>query len=330
MGTAVSQTMLRDKIKEMIDDPSKRTTTLTKNFNIPQNPETCYFSNIECQAKPFDESILKGAPVFYGLDMAYMRSPDTDFSCLSMLTVNPITEEEYFKDFYFLPRYYEQQIKSGNEISIERYDMIPAKSKIDTGIIYDEKAGKYGYQMYANRGDVVIVDEALISLLVSTFGNEAHMDCTGITQKFIIFYLAHLENIYGNFLCKFGLDPNKAAEVESFINANIQSQDGLPPAIKFMMEKHDISNPIMESAKAARGRGLVYCNNKLTELHFANAQTKQRGSGFILANPRLSRKDGVIAQMAARSAYSVFVNNWKTGAMNKQNLVKWWASKTQA
>ena len=329
MGTAVSTTLLRDKVKEMLDDPSKRTVTLTKNFNIPQNPETCYFSNFECQAKPFDESIFNNAPVFFGLDMAYTRSPENDLACLSLLTVNPITEEEYFKDFYFLPRFYEHQIEVNGEVITERADMVSAKSKVDTGIIYDKKEGKYGYQMYANRGDVVIVDEELIAKLIAQFGGEAPTDGTGITQKFILYYLAYLESQYGYTMCKFGLDPNKAAEIESFVNANLRSMDGLPPAIKFIIERYDISVPIMESTKDTRARGLVHCNNKLTELHFANAQTKPRGNNFVLANAKYSRKDGVIAHLAARSAYNVFVNNNKTGARNKQALIEYWANREQ-
>ena len=328
MGVAISQTKLKGKISEMLDDPTKRTITLTKNFNIPQNPETCYFSHLECQAKPFDESIFVGAPVFWGLDMAYVRSPDNDLACLSMLLVNPITEEEYFKDFYFIPRWYEQQIRNNGEVILNRLSMVEVKSKVDTGIIYDAKSNKYGYQMYADRGDMVIVDEELVTKLTSQFGADAAIDCTGITQKFILYYLAHLENNYKFTTCKFGLDPNKAAEIESFVNANIRSIDGLPIAIKFLMERYNMSQPIMEATKDARARGLVYCNNKLTELHFANAQVKPRGESFILANPKLSRKDGVIAHFSARSAYNVFINNKHTGAKNKQRLMEWWTSRT--
>ncbi|MCL2171185.1 MAG: terminase large subunit [Defluviitaleaceae bacterium] len=327
LGSAVSQTMLKDKVREMLGDPTKRTVTLTKNFNIPQNPETCFFSHLECQAKPFDESIFYGAPVFWGLDMAYTRSPENDLACLSMMTVNPITEEEYFKDFYFLSKWYEHQNKINGEIVIERMDMIKAKSKVDTGIIYDAKSGKYGYQMYAERGDMVIVDEGLAKDLAAQFGLDAPPDCTGITQKFILIYLAYLENLYGCITCKFGLDPNKAGDVSSFVNANLRSIDGLPVGVKFLMERQDLAVPIMESTKDARARGLVYCNNKLTELHFANAQVRPRGDGFVLANPKYSRKDGVIAQMAARSAYNVFVNNKHTGAANKRLLAQWWGDR---
>jgi phage terminase large subunit-like protein len=94
------------------------------------------------------------------------------------------------------------------------------------------------------------------------------------------------------------------------------------------MEQSKYSNPVMESTKDIRARGLVYCNNKLTELHFANAQAKRKADGtFALCNPQRARKDGVIAHLAARSAYNVFVNNQKTGAWNKQRLIHYWLDK---
>ena len=328
MGHAVSTTLLKNKVKEMLDDPKKRSINLTKNFNIPQNPITCYFSERECRAKPFDESIFKHAPVFLGLDMAYTRSPENDLTCLTMMTKNPITEEEYFKDFYFLPQYWERQRLENGEIAVEKLDMIPPKSKYDTNIIADEKNGKYGYQLYADRGDVVIINSDLVKRMVEIYGEDAYTDCTGITQKFILYFLALLEREYGYIVCKMGLDPNKAADIESFVNANINSVDTLPPAVKFQMEKTNFSNPILEATKDIRARELVYCNNKLTELHFANAQYKETTSGgIVLVNAARARKDGVIAHLAARSAYNVFVNNAKTGVENKRRLVEYWSSR---
>lgn len=325
LGMAVSPTLVKNKIKEFIDDPSKRTVNLTKNFNIPQNPSTCFFSEVECKAKRLDESIFNQSPVFFGLDMAYTRSPDNDLACLSMMTKNPITEEEYFKDFYFVPKYWQFYDKESQTTKL--LDMIKYKSKYDANILFDEADKKYGYQLYADRRDVVIIDENLVSTLVALYGEDAQMECTGVTQKFIIYFLAYLERKYNFIVCKFGLDPNKANEIESFINNKIESQDGLPPAIKFQMEQHTISGPILESTKETRARGLVYCNNKLTELHFANAETKLSTSGHvILTNAQRARKDGVIAHLAARSAYNVFVNNSKTGEQNKQNLIAYWSA----
>jgi len=333
-GYAVSGTLLLDKIKKMKEDPKERVTTLTKNFNIPQNSYACYFSESECRTKTFDEDIFKGAPVFMGLDMAYTRNPENDIACLSMGTFNPITEESYRKDFYFLPRYwdYQYRVESTDEIVTERRNMIKAKSKYDANILYDEVGERYGYQQYADKGHVVIVDEELVDMLASLYGEDVRnsIDCTGITQNLIMYYCAYLEKQYGFHLCKFGLDPNKATEVRSFVDANIKSQDGLPPALPFMMDRTKISNAIMAQEKDARKRGLVYCNNKLSELHFANATAKFKADGSVtLLNSETHRKDGVIAQLSSRSAYHVFTTNSKTGEQNKERLVKWWARKAK-
>lgn len=328
LGFAISITRLKDKLKEMIDDPTKKSTILCKNCNIPQNNVNSYFSERECRTKVFDENIFYNAPVFMGLDMAYTRNPDNDLTCLTMMMKNPFTEAEYFKDFYFIPKYWERTDNENGQITIDKLDMIKYKSKTDTNILYNQKQKNYGYQLYADRGDVIIVDEELIEKLVSIYGEQARFDCTGITEKFIILYICYLEKIYNMKICKFGFDPNKASEIESFINANAKSWDGLPPAIRFQMERTDLSTPIIESTKDIRARELVYDNNKLTELHFASAQAKNiESKAIIFTNPRLSRKDGVIAHLAARSAYNVFVVNNKTGLQNKQLLDDYWRKK---
>ena len=142
LGVAVSVEELKDKVKAMINDPKQKVTTLTKNFNIPQNPITSYFSEIECRTKPFNEDIFYGAPIFLGLDMAYTRNPSNDLTCLKMLMVNPFTGEEYSKDFYFLPRWYEEEIKNKDEIEIIKKDMLIEKSKVDTNILYNKRQKK--------------------------------------------------------------------------------------------------------------------------------------------------------------------------------------------
>lgn len=327
MGVAVSVSLLKDKIKSMINDPSQRITVLTKNFNIPQNPITSYFSEKECRAKQFDESIFEYAPVFIGLDMAYTRNPENDLACLELLTVNPLTGEEYCKDYYFLPKYWERQSIKDGKIEIELNDMIIEKSKQDANILYNKRQNKYGYQMYADRGDVVIIDEQLIEELIAIYGESARCDCTGVTEDFMIYYIAYLERKYQFFVCKFGLDPNKATKIESFANQNVNSQDGLPPVIKFRMEDKRISNPIIESTKEVRAQELVYNNNKLTELHFASVQAKTGNNGITLTNSQRDRKDGVIANLSARSAYNVFVSNSKTGEQNLNNLKEWWSNR---
>lgn len=321
LSVAVSVELLKGKIVDMINDPSKRVSTLTKNFNIPQNPITSYFTERECKALSFNENVFYNAPVFLGLDMAYTRNPSNDLACLEMLTYNPITDEEYCKDFYFLPKYWEEETREDGEVKISRQNMIIEKSKVDSNILYNKKLGKYGYEMYAKRGDIVIIDEELIETLVSEFGEQARCDCTGVTEDFIIFFIAHLELKYNWVICKVGLDPNKATKIESFLNQSIPSLDGKPPVIKFRMEDKKNANPIIESTKEIRARGKVYNNNRLTELHFAAAQAKTDQYGNItFTNAMYERKDGVIANLAARSAVNVFIRNKDTGEANLEYL----------
>ena len=325
LSISVSVQDLKDKIKDMMNDQKQRTTTLTKNFNIPQNPITSYFSELECKTKSFNEEIFYKAPIFIGLDMAYTRNPSNDLTALRIMTVNPFTNEEYSKDIYFLPKWYEKETNDDGQIKIEHLDMAIEKSKVDTNILYNKKQGKYGYQLYANRGDVVIVDEDLIETLVEEFGEQARVDTTGITEDFVIFYIAHLERKYDWILCKFGLDPNKASKIKAFAETNIVSTDGKNPVINFRMEDKKNSNPIIISTKDIRKQGKVYNNNKLTELHFASVQAKQDQYGNItFTNPMYSRKDGVIAELSARSAYNVYTTNKDTGSENLDRLKKWW------
>lgn len=324
LGKAVSVELLKGKVIDMINDPSKKVSVLTKNFNIPQNPITSYFSEKECRAKEFNESIFYNAPVFLGLDMAYLRNPTNDLACLEMMLYNPYTDEEYCKDFYFIPKYWEEEVKEDGELRIERRDMLKAKSKEDANILYNPKAEKYGYELYAQRGDVVVIDEQLIDTLVAEFGEQARMDCTGVTEDFIIFYIAHLELKYNWTICKFGLDPNKASKIEAFCNANIPSLDGKQPVIKFRMEDKKNSQPIIQSTKEVRSRGVVYNNNRLTELHFASTQAKEDMYGNIsFTNSMRERKDGVIANLSARSACNVFIHNKDTGEANLEFLKGW-------
>ena len=325
LSKAVSVEELKDKVKAMMNDPKQKVITLTKNFNIPQNPITSFFSETECRTKPFNEDIFYNAPVFLGLDMAYTRNPTNDLTALKMLMVNPFTNEEYSKDFYFLPKWWEEEKKEDGQIIVEKNDMVIAKSKCDTNILYNPRQARYGYQLYAERGDVVIVDEKLIEELVEEFGEQARCDTTGITEDFIRFYIAHLELKYNWILCKFGLDPNKAYKLKAFAESNIVSTDGKPPVIAFRMEDKKNSNPVILSTKDIRKQGKVYNNNKLTELHFASAVAKTDQYGNItFTNPMYSRKDGIIAEFSARSAYNVYTTNKDTGTQNLENLKKWW------
>lgn len=330
LGVAVAVELLKGKVVDMINDPSKKVSILTKNFNIPQNPITSYFTERECKAKQFNESIFYNAPIFLGLDMAYLRNPTNDLACLEMMTYNPYTDEEYCKDFYFIPKYWEEEVKENGEVRVERRDMLKAKSKEDANILYNPRAGKYGYELYAKRGDVVVIDEDLIETLVSEFGEQVRTDCTGVTEDFIIYYIAHLELKYNWIICKFGLDPNKASKIEAFCQQNIPSLDGKPPVIKFRMEDKKNSQPIIQSTKDIRARGIVYNNNRLTELHFASAQAKEDQYGNItFTNSLRERKDGVIANLSARSACNVFIHNKDTGEANLEFLKGWWDGKPQ-
>ena len=239
--------------------------------------------------------------------------------------VNPFTNDEYMKDIYFLPKWYEEETREDGQVVVRTKDMIIEKSKVDTNILYNPKQARYGYQLYADRGDVVIVDESLIEELVSEFGEQARCDTTGITEDFVRFYIAHLELKYGWTICKFGLDPNKAYKLKAFAESNIISTDGKNPVIPFRMEDKKNSNPIILSTKDIRKQGKVYCNNKLTELHFASAIAKEDGYGnIIFTNQYLSRKDGVISHLASRSAYNVYTTNKHTGSDNLDRLKAWW------
>ena len=325
LGVAVSVEELKDKVKAMINDPKQKVTTLTKNFNIPQNPITSYFSEIECRTKPFNEDIFYGAPIFLGLDMAYTRNPSNDLTCLKMLMVNPFTGEEYSKDFYFLPRWYEEEIKNKDEIEIIKKDMLIEKSKVDTNILYNKRQKKYGYEMYAKRGDLVVLDEDLRQEMSKCFEQEVFFDMTGITEDFILLFITYLEKKYKWILCKFGLDPNKASKISSVSERAIRSLDTKNPVIQFRMENKKISNPIIVATKDIRSQRKVYNNNRLTELHFANAQAKEDQFGSItFVNPKYARKDGVIAELSARSAYNVFTTNKDTGEANTEFLKNWW------
>lgn len=325
LSISVSVNELKGKIRAMMNDPKQKATTLPKNFNIPQNPVTSFFSEVECRTKAFNEDIFYEAPVFLGLDMAYTRSPANDLTVLRMLMVNPFTNDEYSKDIYFLPKWFEQETKEDGQTIVQMKDMVIEKSKCDTNILYNPRQNAYGYQMYADRGDVVIVDDDLIEELVSEFGEQARCDTTGITEDFVKFYIAHLELKYKWTICKFGLDPNKAYKLKSFAETNIPSVDGKNPVIPFRMEDKKNSNPIILSTKDIRKQGKVYNNNKLTELHFASAIAKEDQYGNItFTNPMYSRKDGIIGEFSARSAYNVFTTNKDTGSDNLDNLKQWW------
>ena len=179
--------------------------------------------------------------------------------------------------------------------------------------------------MYAKRGDLVVLDEDLRQEMSKCLGQEVFFDMTGITEDFILLFITYLENKYKWILCKFGLDPNKASKISSVSERAIRSLDTKNPVIQFRMENKKISNPIIVATKDKRSQRKVYNNNRLTELHFANAQAKEDQFGSItFVNPKYARKDGVIAELSARSAYNVFTTNKDTGEANTEFLKNWW------
>lgn len=325
LGYAVKFTQLKDRIKMLLNDESVKVSVLTKNFNIPQNSENSYFTEQECKTKKFNEDIFYGAPVFIGLDMAYTRHPSNDLTSLSFMMANPFTDERYYKDILLIPKYFNKQTYYKGELKEEKVDMIKEKSKFDNNIPYNEKSGLYGYEKYAARGDVLIVDEELVEKVVEVAGETAKCDCCGITENFVIGLILLMKQRYNFNILKFGLDPNKASNIETFFNDQAPSFDEFDICVKFQMEKTSISNPILEKVKNKRNSKKVFCNNKLSELHFAEAQYKETANGFKLTNAYSRRKDAVISQVAAESAFNVWTTNRKSGLENLYMLKEWWA-----
>lgn len=321
---AVDYTLLFDAIKLMRIDDSKRATTLTKNFNIPQNSASSYFGAVACQTPTFNEECLKGALVFVGLDMAETNEPRNDLTSLTFMVVDPIEDVRYIKDILLLPKYWHHQYIKEGEYHDEMKDMLKEKSIYDANIPCDKRNGIYGYEKYAERGDVLVIDEELNEKLVARYGEEARSNMTSIDENLVIHLLAYLQHLYGFRIVKFGLDPQKATRIESFHNANLRSFDGKPVCIRFDMQVHKLSNPTLERMKRLRNEKRVYCNNKLSELHFADVEYSERKDGFVLENQHSKRKDAVISQASAESAYNAFISNKDTGEMNRINYTNWW------
>lgn len=117
VGVSQDPRTLFDLIQEMINDPSKRTITFTKNFNIPQNPEQSYYSMYECKSREFDEEYFKGKAVFLGLDMAYTRRPKNDLTAVTFMAINPNNDKIRHLDYFFLPKgYIDNEQKEHNDM----------------------------------------------------------------------------------------------------------------------------------------------------------------------------------------------------------------------
>lgn len=254
----------------MIDDVSKRPVTLTKNFNIPQNSEVAYFTSIECRSKEFNKNIMHGKNVTIGLDVAYTYHYSNDLTALTFSYEDPFTKEEYFLDFFFLPKYY-------LDADGTQWDMISEKTNYD----------KVDYEYFIERGDLIIVDD------------------TQITETFIINFIMQVIQEYNfNVLC-FGLDPNKALYIKEHFQ-NIMKHDKYF-LLDYRSEQTKYNTPIIENYKDKRKNGIIYTNNKLTEIHISNGIAKIDNNGYILfINEPGKRKDMLIAHMAARSAKYVW------------------------
>lgn len=286
IGVSQDPRTLLDLIKEMINDPSKRVVTLTKNFNIPQNPESSYYSNDECISRKFDEEYMRGKAVFYGLDVAYTRRPKGDLTAITFVAVNPNNNKMRHLDYFLLPKKY---IDNEQEV---HYDMVEQKTALD-GV---------DYQCFIDKGDVVLID------------------ATEITQDHIIeFTISKIKEFRMNVL-KIGVDPNKADKIINTFNSMMNDPKYCLP---YLSERKIWNTPIIEFSKEQRKQGNVFTNNQLTEIHFAKVMAKYDSNNYILlTNSTNERKDMVIAHMAAYSAYQVWAKqiNKELRISNFENL----------
>lgn len=136
IGMSQNPATIWEMIKEMKDNPSIKVITLTKNFNIPQNPQQIFFSEEECYTLPYDENLLSTSPIiFIGLDHAFTRSKTADISVINIGTYNPLTFEVFKKSIYVFPQYFRDT--DGDALDEKsKNDKIDYKSKKDTYIVY--------------------------------------------------------------------------------------------------------------------------------------------------------------------------------------------------
>lgn len=287
IGTSQKPSLVMNKIKELITDPTKKTSILTKNFNIPQNPETSLFTNDECITENFEEKdIIPHSFGFFGFDMALQMTADTDFAALTYLVYNPNTEDSYTKDIYFVPKWIYDQ-RTGI-----RKPHLPEKQKLDN----------VDYAYYLERGDIV------------------ELDCEYITEELIYDFIIDFTKTNNITPLKFGIDPAYCSKLITQLNANADDKTFCLP---YNANQKQFNTPIIKNVKALRKKKKVYNNNKFTERQFATVQKKEDNNGnIVLTNRKRDRKDGVIAHMAAYSAYNVFISNKNTGVQNLENLKK--------
>lgn len=268
-GYSQSLDAIHSSILDMMNDPSKKGVTFTKNFNIPQTKTNIYFSTKECESISFDESILYGKPCFLGLDVAWTRTPESDLSSFTIRVHDLYTDNIYKKDYYFLPKYWKQDDE-------KLVDMIGPKSQHD-GIDYD---------YFIARNDIIVVDS------------------WEITEDYLINFMIEKVVEFNLKPLKFGLDPNKAENIKLLFNANMEDKMF---CLDYRSEKKVINTPMIEGMKEERNSKKVFTNNKLTEIHLSNTEVNEDNNGYkIFVNSSGTQKDGTISEVAAKSAEFVF------------------------
>ena len=111
----------------------------------------------------------------------------------------------------------------------------------------------------------------------------------------------------------------------TYANNSIMRLDGREPVVQFKIENRVHSEVVILKSKELRSRELVYCNSKLTELHFATVSAHENSQGAIIFDRKAkTKKDIVISELSAMSACNVFLNNRFTGESNTANLKTWW------
>lgn len=289
-GYSQSLETIISAVKDALDDESKQSVLFAKHCNIPQTEDSIYFTASECQTHPFDESLMYGRYCFIGLDVAYTTNFTNDLTAITF-RVHDLNDDSYYHlDQYFLPKHYLNE-KGDYE------DMIALKSKYD-GI---------DYAQFIEDGYVTVIDNH------------------EITEQDILDYVIETLEKYEMEPLKFGLDPNKASILKSTVNGSMKDPKF---CLDYRSEQTKLVTPAIENVKEIRRQKKVYCNNKLTEMHFAQTNSRKDKNGYILlTNQAPARKDGVIAHMACERAEWMWNQTTDTnGNSNFNHMKEYWES----
>lgn len=289
LGVTVDKEWLAKRVQKAKVSPKTKTDVLTKNMNLPRNSEILHFNHAQCIANDFNETIFNGMPAFLGLDVAPCTHYKNDLTALTLLYYDIEDNKYYFKDWHLIPKYYELDDQ-------RRLNMVYDKA------LYDD----IPYEQFAERGDLVLVDDVRI------------------TQEFLInFIKTEVIQKYNVQILKFGIDPNHATDIINHFNTITHDSKF---CLRFLAERKLWTSPIIDLLDEIRDTGKVYDNNKLTVHHFASVQEKRDSNDYItFVNPPKTRKDMVIAHLAALSALEVW-RQQKTNIngveyLNEQRLV---------